>query len=248
MLISSNCTEGLVEQQQLWPLHQCARQRHALPLATGELVRLALGELAQPHDAEDLLHPRGDLGLRELLLLQAESDVLFHRHVGEQRIGLEHHVHGPLVGRNACHVLAIQMDAAAAGFLETGHHAQQRRLAAAGAAQQAEDLALVDFQRDIVDGDEVPEPFGDVVDAHIGLCARVPPGLVLVLVVAAFRHVDPYLPVRKRVQARVSSRVNSALSGRSGTSLGIICAVGKMFGLFLISGVTLGQEAALLLA
>ena len=52
--------------------------------------------------------------------------------------------------------------------LETGQHAQQRRLAAAGAAQQAEDLARVDVQRDVVDGDEVAEFLGDVLDANVG--------------------------------------------------------------------------------
>jgi hypothetical protein len=40
------------------------------------------------------------------------------------------------------------------GLLEAGQHAQQRRLAAAGAPEQAEDLALEDLQRDVVDGDE----------------------------------------------------------------------------------------------
>ncbi len=37
--------ERLVEQQQLRPLHQRARERDALALAAGQLVRLALGEL-----------------------------------------------------------------------------------------------------------------------------------------------------------------------------------------------------------
>ena len=46
--------ERLVEQQQLRPLDQRARERHALPLAAGELVRLALGELAELHQLEHL--------------------------------------------------------------------------------------------------------------------------------------------------------------------------------------------------
>src|SRR6187401_1265617 len=57
-----------------------------------------------------------------------------------------------------------------------------------------------------------------------------------------------HLPVRNLVQVRVSVRVNSALSGRSGTSFGIISGVGKMPGLFLTAASTIGQEAALLLA
>src|SRR6185369_7394190 len=105
--------------------------------------------------------------------------------------------------------------------------------------QQAEDLALVDLQRDIVDCDKVAEFLGDVLDLDIRLGVGVAPGFDLVLVVALFRHAllrrGPrkkarrlerralliYLPVLKRCQTRVSSLVYAALSGRSGTSLTI---------------------------
>ena len=42
--------------------------------------------------------------LRHAVLLQAEGDVLLHRHVREQRVRLEHHVDRPLVRRHAGHV------------------------------------------------------------------------------------------------------------------------------------------------
>ena len=59
---------------------------------------------------------------------------------------------------------------------------------------------------------------------------------------------DTVLPVRNRVQVRVNLGVNSALSGRSGTSFGIISGVGKIPGLFFTTGSISGHEAALLLA
>ena len=62
------------------------------------------------------------------------------------------------------HVLAVEHDAAGGRLVEAGEHAQQRRLAAAGGTEQREELALVDDQRQIVDGDEVAEPLGDVVE------------------------------------------------------------------------------------
>ena len=65
--------------------------------------------------------------------------------------------------------------------LEAGQHAQQRGLAAAGAAEQAEDLLLVDVERDVVDGDEVAELLRDVLDAHVGLGVGIGPGLELLL-------------------------------------------------------------------
>jgi hypothetical protein len=48
--------------------------------------------------------------------------------------------------------------------VEAGHHAQQRGLAAPGRAEQAEELAGLDAQADIVDGGEVAEAPGDVSD------------------------------------------------------------------------------------
>ena len=48
-------------------------------------------------------------------------------------------------------VLAMQRDLAVIGFGQAGDGAQQGALAAAAGAQQHEELALGDFQRDVVD-------------------------------------------------------------------------------------------------
>jgi hypothetical protein len=69
--------------------------------------------------------------------------------VREQRIGLEHHVDRPLVRRQRVQALAVEGDAAG-WALEAGQAAQQGGLAAAGAAEQGEDLALADVQADVV--------------------------------------------------------------------------------------------------
>ena len=76
-------------------------------------------------------------------------------HVREERVGLEHHVDGTIVGRHAGHVLPVDQDAARGRRLEAREHAQERRLAGARAAEQAEQLALVDVERDVVDGEDV---------------------------------------------------------------------------------------------
>ncbi len=65
--------QWLVEQQHLRTLDQRARQRHALPLAAGKLVRLARGEFAELDDAEDLLDTGGDFRPGQALLLQAKA-------------------------------------------------------------------------------------------------------------------------------------------------------------------------------
>ena len=53
--LASRADKRLVEQQHLGPLHESARQRHALALAAGKLVGLALGEIAELHHGERFL-------------------------------------------------------------------------------------------------------------------------------------------------------------------------------------------------
>lgn len=157
-------THGLVEQQQLRTLGQRTGQGHALTLAAGQLVRLALGVLGHVHQLEHLGHALVDLGLRQLVLLEAEGDVLRHGHVREQCVGLEHHVDRPLVGRHVGDVHAVEQDAPGGGTLEAGEHAQQGRLARTGAAEQGEDLTLVDGQRDVINSNGLVELLGHAVD------------------------------------------------------------------------------------
>src|SRR3546814_619815 len=167
--------ERLVEQQHLRLLHQAARESDALALAAGKLVRLALGEGAELDHLDHLVDAPLDLRLWHAVLLQAEGDVLLDVHVREERIGLEHHVDRPLVGRHARHVPAFQQDLAPAGDFEAGQHAQQGGLAAPGGPEQGEELALVDVEGDVVDRDEVAELLRYADDLHVRLLVGIVP-------------------------------------------------------------------------
>ena len=161
--------ERLVEQQHLGLLDQRAGQGNPLALPAGELVRPTLGEGRELHQVEHGGDPVGDLGLGKTIPLQAVGDVLLHGHVGEERVGLEHHVDRPLIGRQAAHILAIDEDAPRGRRLEAGQHAQQGGLAAAGAAQQAEQLAPIDLDVDVVDRGELAEALEDPLHVNEGL-------------------------------------------------------------------------------
>ncbi len=156
----------LIEQQQLGPLGQRARQGHALALAAGEMVRLAPGECLHVHQLEHLGHAFVDFPARQLVLLEPEGDVLCHRHVGKQGVGLEHHVDRALIGRNGGDVLTVEHDLPFAGLFEAGQHAQQRRLARAGAAQQREYLAATDRQGDVIHRQYTIEALADAANLH----------------------------------------------------------------------------------
>ena len=77
------------------------------------------------------------------------------RHVRPQRVALEDHRHLALLGRQRArlrgHQPVADMDLAVGGFEETGDQPQRRGLAAAGRAEQADQLPVVDPQRDVID-------------------------------------------------------------------------------------------------
>lgn len=74
----------LIEQQQFRAFGQGTGQGHPLTLAARQLVRLALGVLAHLYQLEHLGYAGLDFGLWDLVLLQAEGDVLRHGHVGNK--------------------------------------------------------------------------------------------------------------------------------------------------------------------
>ncbi|MNN38702.1 hypothetical protein D3C81_1527100 [compost metagenome] len=70
----------------------------------------------------------------------------------EQGVALEHGIDRPAEGRQPLHGLAIEADGAGAGLLEAGDEPQQGGLAAAGRAEEGEELVGADFQGNIVEG------------------------------------------------------------------------------------------------
>jgi len=184
----------LVEQQHARALDQRARQRHPLALAAGKLVDAPLAIALQAHQRQHLRDPLGELSFACLLLAQTEGDVSLHAEVGKQRIALEHHVDRPAVRRHGDDVLAVEQDAAFARRLETGEHAQERGFAAAGGAEQREEFALLDVEREGFDRHHLAEALADRLEAH-----QRAPGLRLPLRgAAALRHRFPSPPQRAR--------------------------------------------------
>jgi len=165
--------ERLVEQQQARLARQAARQRHALLLSAGERVRAAPGVGAHLHQLKHLVDAGRDRRARHARpqLAQAEGDVARHRHVREQRVGLEHHVGRTTVRGHRGEIPAVEQDAPATRRLQAGNHAQQGGLAAARAAQQREDLALADVERDLAHRPGVAEAFSQAFDAQMDALA-----------------------------------------------------------------------------
>src|SRR5437773_710666 len=117
---------------------------------------MLVGERAQAHEVEDLAHARRLLRAREPTHAQREGDVARDRHVGEQRVVLEHDADVALPRLAPRQVLAAELDDAAGRLLEARDHHQRRRLPRAAGAEERQELALRDVDADLVHGIDAP--------------------------------------------------------------------------------------------
>jgi hypothetical protein len=82
--------------------------------------------------------------------LEAKADVLRHRQVREECIGLKHHADlAPVCGQSG-DVASVDADGARRRRLEAADHAQHGGLATAGGPQEGHELALVDAEGEIL--------------------------------------------------------------------------------------------------
>ena len=132
----------------------------ALPLAAGELVRVAVREVrVETDDLQELLHPLGlRLALREVMDLERLADDVADGHARVQRRVrvLEDHLHpaahlAHLLAAELRELDAVELHLTGRRLVELEDGASGRGLAAAGLADEAERLALLDEEVDAVD-------------------------------------------------------------------------------------------------
>jgi hypothetical protein len=92
--------------------------------------------------------------------------------VREERVRLEDRVDVALVRRQSCDVAVADQELALVWLLEARDQAQRRRLAAAGRAEQGQELAAADRQVEPVDGHDVIEAFRHGAQLDVGLGAH----------------------------------------------------------------------------
>ena len=156
----------LIQQQQPWVGNERAREGEDLLLATRERAAAAVEQCFQPREGvDDALH-RLRFGLariaapRQAQVLeraQGRQDAAALRHVADA------HACAAVSGQ-ACHVHTVHADAPAAGGQQAGQGLEQRRLAHAVVADDADRLALQHLQRHAVQHGHMAVPsakFGD---------------------------------------------------------------------------------------
>ena len=138
----------LVEQHDVRLGAQRARQRHALAHAARELARQVVQELAEPVAGEQLRRALARLGHVGALDFRAQHRVFEDGAPLEQIILLQHVA--DLAARPG-HRLAVDQHGAAGRLEDAGDQRQQRALAAAALADDGDELAGRDRDRDALE-------------------------------------------------------------------------------------------------
>jgi len=152
--------QRLIEQQHVGLQGQGAGKCHALLLAAGKLARHAVAQAHQPDEFEQFVAFAAASAARHFLDLQAELDVLRHGHILEQRVVLEDEADIARLGGQVGHVAFVQEDLALVGVRQAGDDVEHGGLAAAAGAEQHEELAVLDLQRNVIDDYLLAVSFG----------------------------------------------------------------------------------------
>ena len=161
-------TERFVEQQDIGGDGEGAGKGHPLALAAGEFMRAAKGFAGQTYERQHSLGFGAAFGARDAAHPQAEANVIGERHVGEQGVVLKHRGGRAPGGADTGHIAAADQDAAGDGLAKAADQVQKRGLAAAGRAQEDDELSRCDFQADVVQGEGCAVAVADRLDRDSG--------------------------------------------------------------------------------
>ena len=162
----------LVEEQHVRLHDEGARHRHALLLAAGHLVRVAVAHAFELHQFQRVPDPLFDLALVDMADMEAVGDVLIDGHVGEQRVLLKDHRGIALVGRDVRDLPPREGDGAAVRLVKARDHAENRGLAAARGAEQRDEVPLLHLKIHIVNDLAAAEKLVDIFQFHYNFSHR----------------------------------------------------------------------------
>lgn len=151
--------ERLVEQNDVRFEDESTGKRHALLLPAGEFGGHAPFETLKPDLGQCLAATALLVLLGDAAHAQRKSHIVGDRHVREERIVLKDHADIALVRRQVVDRAFAEADLAACRVLEAGDHHQRRRLAGAGGAEEGDELAGLDVERNVV-GSHMPAVIG----------------------------------------------------------------------------------------
>src|SRR3989475_7019512 len=152
--------ERLVQEKDVRPLHERAREGDALLLATGELRGSAIEQCVDLDERGGLAHAPLALFLAHgTAKLEREADVLGDRHVRVQRVALEDHADPAFLWEEVIDTSVTEEDLSARRTVDASDHEQGRGLPAAGRPEERDELARADLEIELVHPDDLAELF-----------------------------------------------------------------------------------------
>ena len=163
--------EGLVHDEHPRVVREHARELDPLAHPPRQLVRVLVPLIGEADEAQELVAHPGPLGRARPAEPLAELDVLAGRQpLVEGVVGLED---DPAVARRAANPLPLELHRPVRRLLEPCEDVEDRRLAAAARAQEAEEVVGGEVEVDPVEGGEVlvgaEEGLGEAGDVHQAL-------------------------------------------------------------------------------
>ena len=162
----------LIKKQHFGVINQCLRDADALKHALGEGAQRLLARPLQADQFEQRVHALvlGGPGQPEERAVEADDFTGGHMLI---EVGAFGQVGDLLLDVNIAGGLAEDTDGAGAGEDQAKQGLDGGRLPGAVGAEEAEDLALIDIQADVVDGDDAAVLLDEMVDLNRLRVARV---------------------------------------------------------------------------
>src|SRR5712691_187106 len=160
--------EWLVHEEDRRPVHERARKRHALLLAPAQLRREACPIAGEPHAVQRLLHAPVGLGSRHPAGSEGAGTIVAARHVGKERVVLEHHAEVAPVRGHVREPAATEQDLAGRRRFEAGDHHEGRGLAGATRSEQCQELPGCHREGDVVHREDSSERLGHRDELELG--------------------------------------------------------------------------------
>ena len=111
-----------------------------------------------------------ELGLGDLPHLQGKGEVLEDGLVRIERVVLEDHRQVAVLGIEIVDRAIAEQDLAGGDVDQPRDQVERRRLAAAGRTDQRHELAIVDLERNAIDGDDVAVGLAHLAQRHTRHC------------------------------------------------------------------------------
>jgi hypothetical protein len=155
--------QRLVEKEHGRLTHDGATHGDALALTTGELLGLAVQQVANVQNVGGFFYAAVDLRFGSLAQFQTKGHVVIDTHVRVQSIALEHHRDVAILGWDIIHNTIADQDIPLGDLLQPCQHAQAGGLAAARRTHEDDEFLVLDVDVEVADCSDIAVPLVHVV-------------------------------------------------------------------------------------